>query len=171
MAVVLFDGTLPNGVKWAPLSDGAFRLGITSICWAVQSGAASPRPGFIPTGMLAHFSNSHPRRAKLAAELVDAGRCFNEPGIWVAVDQGWEIYDFDGYREAAAARARWSTAVYERDGARCRYCGATERLSVDHVVPRCQGGGDEPENLVVACKSCNSRKGGRTPQQAGMVLL
>lgn len=56
-------------------------------------------------------------------------------------------------------------------GARCRYCGGGEYLAVDHVVPRCQGGGDELSNLVVACKSCNSRKGGRTPEQAGMVLL
>lgn len=68
----------------------------------------------------------------------------------------------------------WSTsgyqAVFERDGRACRYCGSEEALSIDHVVPRCQGGLDNSDNLVVACRSCNSRKGGRTPEQAGMVL-
>lgn len=71
-------------------------------------------------------------------------------------------------------RNRWSTEnyqhVYERDGKACRYCGASEDLTIDHVLPRCQGGGDGAENLAVACRACNSRKGGRTPAQAGMVL-
>jgi hypothetical protein len=69
-------------------------------------------------------------------------------------------------------RRRWglSDAVFARDGYRCRYCGRTQRLTVDHVLPRCQGGGDELDNLVTACTWCNSRKGPRTPEEAGMVL-
>ncbi len=79
------------------------------------------------------------------------------------------------YRSAHPDRVRsWSRAaydaVYSRDGRKCRYCGAADRLTIDHVVPRIQGGDDTPENLVVACKSCNSRKRGRTPEQAGMEL-
>lgn len=70
----------------------------------------------------------------------------------------------------------WSTAayalVYARDGKRCRYCGdANGPHSVDHVTPRVQGGDDSADNLVVACVRCNSRKGGRTPTEACMVLL
>lgn len=54
----------------------------------------------------------------------------------------------------------------------CAYCGARpERMTIDHVIPLCQGGNNEPRNLVPACVSCNSRKGGRTPEQAGMRLL
>jgi len=60
--------------------------------------------------------------------------------------------------------------IYKRDGYACRYCGATEPLSLDHVKPRAQGGSDDPENLVTACRSCNSRKNARTPQEAGMPL-
>jgi DNA-directed RNA polymerase subunit RPC12/RpoP len=68
-------------------------------------------------------------------------------------------------------RMRRHANIYERDGFRCRYCGSDVRaLAIDHVVPRVQGGTDFPVNLVVACKSCNSRKGGRTPEQAGMTL-
>lgn len=72
-------------------------------------------------------------------------------------------------------RKEWSSAtlnhVFARDGGACRYCGSLDNPTFDHVAPRCQGGGDEAENLVVACRSCNSRKGGRTPEQAGMALL
>jgi len=66
--------------------------------------------------------------------------------------------------------------IYNRDGHYCRYCGAhqtelSERLALDHVIPRSQGGTDHASNLVPACRSCNSRKGARTPDQAGMPLL
>lgn len=38
---------------------------------------------------------------------------------------------------------------------------ATEKLSIDHLLPRIKGGEDYSDNLVWACKSCNSSKGGR----------
>lgn len=60
--------------------------------------------------------------------------------------------------------------VLIRDGNRCRYCGEDGAGTVDHIIPRCQGGTDSVDNLAVSCQSCNSRKGGRTPDQAGMVL-
>jgi len=43
----------------------------------------------------------------------------------------------------------------------CCYCGATSPLSLDHLIPRIAGGSDHSDNLVWACKSCNSSKGGR----------
>lgn len=61
-----------------------------------------------------------------------------------------------------------------RDEHRCQYCGqfkTTSQLSLDHVVPRSHGGKTTWENIVCSCLSCNSRKGGRTPDQAGMRLL
>lgn len=64
--------------------------------------------------------------------------------------------------------------IFLRDGHRCQYCGnrfSTPRLSLDHVVPKSQGGGDTWENIVCACKKCNVNKGGRTPAEAGMKLL
>lgn len=63
--------------------------------------------------------------------------------------------------------------LFARDRNQCQYCGrlfSTSELSIDHVKPRAQGGGDTWENLVCACVRCNARKGGRTPEQAGMVL-
>ena len=61
--------------------------------------------------------------------------------------------------------------IYARDHNTCQYCGQhfpTSELSLDHVVPRSQGGGNSWENLVCACVRCNSKKGGRTPAQAHM---
>lgn len=60
--------------------------------------------------------------------------------------------------------------VLRRDGHRCQYCGATDRLTIDHVLPRSRGGPDAWENLVAACVPCNHRKGNKTPDEAGMPL-
>ena len=63
-------------------------------------------------------------------------------------------------------------AVLARDQRRCRYCGcAANVLGLDHIVPPRLGGGHEPANLVTCCVSCNSRKGTRPPEWAGMRLL
>jgi 5-methylcytosine-specific restriction endonuclease McrA len=64
--------------------------------------------------------------------------------------------------------------IYARDGNRCQYCGkhfSTRELTLDHVRPRVQGGDNSWTNLVCACVRCNARKGGRTPEQAGVRLL
>lgn len=64
--------------------------------------------------------------------------------------------------------------IYARDNHRCQYCGRwfpTSELSLDHVVPRAQGGQTTWDNLVCACVDCNVRKGGRRPEQAGLRLI
>jgi 5-methylcytosine-specific restriction endonuclease McrA len=60
--------------------------------------------------------------------------------------------------------------IYKRDGYSCAYCGAKERLTIDHIHPASRGGEDTWENLVTACCKCNSMKGNRTPQEANMIL-
>lgn len=49
----------------------------------------------------------------------------------------------------------------------CYYCGDTrdENKTVDHLIPVCKGGTHSWDNLVSCCKTCNSRKGRKTPQQ------
>lgn len=67
---------------------------------------------------------------------------------------------------------------------RCCFCGkrggkaATDsgdgetqngvRLEIEHIMPKARGGGDNWENLVLACRDCNQEKGDRTPEEAGM---
>jgi 5-methylcytosine-specific restriction endonuclease McrA len=64
--------------------------------------------------------------------------------------------------------------VLTRDGLLCQYCGrefSTAELTIDHIIPKVQGGRNEWTNTVACCKACNIKKGGRTPRQAGMQLL
>ncbi|HFE52841.1 MAG TPA: HNH endonuclease [Bacteroidetes bacterium] len=62
--------------------------------------------------------------------------------------------------------------IIKRDNRQCQYCGTrTGPFTVDHVIPKDRGGTDSWENLVCACVRCNSRKGNRTPEEAGMRLL
>lgn len=72
-------------------------------------------------------------------------------------------------------RVRFSRLnIYARDQDTCQYCGAQKAramLNLDHVVPRTLGGRTSWENIVCSCVDCNLKKGGRTPEQAGMKLI
>lgn len=52
-------------------------------------------------------------------------------------------------------------AVRKRDGKICQYCGSARAFDyiVEHVIPAALGGEARPYNLVIACQSCNIRKG------------
>jgi len=63
--------------------------------------------------------------------------------------------------------------IYARDDHSCQYCGEsfpTTELTFDHVTPVAQGGRKDWENIATCCVTCNRRKGGRTPEEAGMHL-
>jgi 5-methylcytosine-specific restriction endonuclease McrA len=67
-----------------------------------------------------------------------------------------------------------NAALFARDRYLCLYCGrhcTRGELTRDHVAPLSRGGQDIWENVVSACLACNLKKGGRSPQQAGMPLL
>ncbi|MGH9339749.1 MAG: HNH endonuclease [Acidobacteriota bacterium] len=64
--------------------------------------------------------------------------------------------------------------IYARDSYRCQYCGSkppSHDLTYDHVLPVAQGGQKTWENIITCCVVCNRRKGGQTPEQAGLRLL
>ncbi|PTL85450.1 HNH endonuclease [Vitiosangium sp. GDMCC 1.1324] len=79
------------------------------------------------------------------------------------------------YEYLPRGRVRFSRLnIYARDHDTCQYCARQlprSELNLDHVVPRSQGGKTSWENVVCSCVPCNLRKGGRTPEQAGMRLL
>ena len=55
--------------------------------------------------------------------------------------------------------------IFIRDENRCQYCGrsyGSQRLSLDHVMPKSRGGPTNWENIVCCCLDCNVKKGGRT---------
>jgi 5-methylcytosine-specific restriction endonuclease McrA len=78
-------------------------------------------------------------------------------------------------RRAPRARVQFSrSSVFARDQHTCQYDGRVYRsleLTIDHVVPRVLGGRSTWDNVVTACRACNRRKGGRTPEQAGLRLM
>lgn len=75
--------------------------------------------------------------------------------------------------------------ILVRDNYQCQYCGATAEsrpnrggkkyplgsMTIDHIVPRSRGGKTEWTNAVTCCSRCNTKKGGRLPQEAGMKLI
>jgi hypothetical protein len=70
--------------------------------------------------------------------------------------------------------SKWITrekrlALYIRDGMGCAYCGLGVEdgamLTLDHLTPHCQGGTNAADNLVTACRTCNSARGERTLEE------
>ncbi len=60
--------------------------------------------------------------------------------------------------------------IFRRDSNICLYCGAKSDLTLDHVIPKSRGGRTTWENLVTACKKCNTKKGRKMPDEAQMPL-
>lgn len=61
-------------------------------------------------------------------------------------------------------------SILERDDYTCVYCGEYAD-TIDHIVPKAQGGLTISKNCVAACKKCNGKKADRTPEEAGMPFL
>ena len=65
-------------------------------------------------------------------------------------------------------------AVLKRDNKTCQYCNTKLRdsqITIDHIIPKSQGGSNSFINCVVSCHACNNMKANRTPEQANMTLL
>jgi 5-methylcytosine-specific restriction endonuclease McrA len=60
-------------------------------------------------------------------------------------------------------------SVFARDGHRCQYCGA-QAENIDHVIPRSRGGPHAWENVVAACRRCNTAKEDRLLEDSGFTL-
>ncbi len=108
-----------------------------------------------------------PLRDKAERALSEALMDVGEPYV-----AAWE----HGLRPRSKIAIDVAAQVKKRDGSRCRYCGqrvdwsnrrGPSGATYDHVDPR---GPAAPENVVVACRKCNSFKGLRTPSEAGMHL-
>ncbi len=67
------------------------------------------------------------------------------------------------FKALQSGKIEWSGAIREYVKERekenqCIYCGAKDNLSYDHLLPRSRGGPDISDNVVQACKHCNSSK-------------
>lgn len=179
MTWLRLDDSFYDHPKIDGLTDPAFRLHVAAANYCAR-----------------HLTDGHitaPAALRLTAtsrqrtidELVTAH-------LWDPTPDGYEIHDFLRYnptreqveadrRGNARRQALWRNpglkdTVRRRDEDRCRYCGHTVRWNdrrgplggtYDHVDPH---GENTVDNLVVACRGCNSAKSNRTPEQAGMPL-
>jgi len=162
--------------KIVGLSDRAFRLWVWGLTYSQQHLTDGWIPAIAIPGVF----------VRSIKDLV-AGHS------WDSVEGGYRIHDYLDWNDSKAvvvearqlAKVRMALvrdpelrkALRDRDQDQCRFCGIevnwADRKSrggatYDHVRP---GGGDTLDNLVIACRGCNSRKGKRTPEEAGMTLL
>lgn len=86
-----------------------------------------------------------------------------------------EVIVLSRYNRIPPRRMRFNRRnIFLRDEFTCQYCGckpARDDLTVEHILPRSRGGLSTWENVVLACARCNSKKGDRLPDEAGMKLL
>ena len=134
--------------------------------------------GLVPVEIAAQYGTPEWTR-----KLLDVGLWTTQPDGYQ--DTRWTANGNPLKRDVLADRAKRAElknpmilkAVRDRDGDRCRYCAhrvnwtdrrGTYGATYDHVIPGLLAGA---ANLVVACRSCNSAKKDRTPEEAGMTLL
>lgn len=163
-------------VAFGGVSDAAFRLHVEALCWSDANG----------TNLLIPRA---PQRLKMVTYVEDFETAADElvaAEIWRVVGESYDISDPSNrtwhqptaaIRDARRARERdrkhrqrggLDIKVMERDDYRCRGCGTTEDLTVDHVFPQilggsCTGADDDMDNLQTLCRTCNGRKGASVP--------
>ena len=76
----------------------------------------------------------------------------------------------DRFKKFRSGEINWSTSIREyvkerEEPKKCIYCGAEEKLTLEHILPQSRGGPDEPSNAVLVCGRCNSRKGSERPYE------
>lgn len=114
------------------------------------------------------------RRALLLTMNGKAETVHNGAEVFHSEKQIWQVpsvvrlthYVKVPYRAGIAVNRR---AVFLRDDSKCQYCNAAAE-SIDHVVPRSRGGTHTWDNVVAACKSCNTRKRDRLLEETNFVL-
>lgn len=93
----------------------------------------------------------------------------DEGSIEIILQPG--IYSSSRYRTAPnpkryiPVKRKVRNEVMEKYEYKCVWCGTQKNLSIDHILPRSRGGKDDIQNLSVACRSCNTRKGSKTAEE------
>ena len=158
--------------------------------------ARNQMDGFCPEEIVETFDDDWEKIAARLCEVTGpSGLGLFEPAV-VNGEPGWIVHDFLRFNDSREEQERdrraknmraelhrdpaLISAIRKRDKDRCRYCGCQVNwrarrgdaaATYDHVQPISRGGTNTVENVVVACKGCNDRKGRRTLKEARMRLL
>jgi hypothetical protein len=172
--------------KFAVLSDGSFRLWHEAMAYCRRH----QTDGLIPFPVLKSFMYHTKAREKQLASPHQEGAA----PLWQLIPAtGYKVHDYlewnlskeaeqskqmlNNHRSAFMRDKGLKQELRDRDKDLCRYCAqkvnwadrkGASGATYDHVNPV---GPATLDNLVIACRSCNSRKRNRTPEDAGIALL
>ena len=102
---------------------------------------------------------------------VDSNEIISSPTIRIKIPRVIVLMIYDKLPKRQVRFSRKN--IFERDNWRCQYCGTKPSktdLNLDHILPRSKGGKTTWDNIVVSCFPCNSKKGSKTIEQAGLKL-
>jgi hypothetical protein len=159
-------------IRDAEMADADWRAGLVWVPNAIRHNEpASPNT----VAYWRKAANELPECPLRAAAFVELAAYLEAMGpAWIAA---WELASSAQQQQPAKIRLEIRAKVRERDGDNCRYCGIVANwndrkgptgATYDHVDPT---GPASLENIVVSCRSCNSKKGFKTPEMAGLVLI
>lgn len=157
LSTVLYS--MPEVWSLRPRAFGAWVYGL---CWASQMRRETNWT--IPHQVAITFTTKRDREALLKAGFwVDCGLYYEMPRHNAKGVPLWRP-GASGLRRVAIPR-RVRESVYDRDGRACLRCGATENLTLDHIVHWSRGGSDRESNLRTLCVSCNSQRHAKTDEE------
>lgn len=149
-------------------------------CSKACSGEARKTPGSIwsETGPKSEAAKQYFREYHKANKKAHVARArdwsVRNPVKRKSIRQAWakthrlEIAAIEARRRTATRAEEAATAqdwldVLAAHGGQCAHCGTVERIECDHIIPIAKGGLHVKENLQPLCRSCNARKGVKTP--------
>lgn len=147
---------------WTPIRTTTAR---EAICLVARGAARIIEPENYRVHDLLSWGDVSKARARLGGTMIRSARLVLLPPDVILLT----AYDGQGEKSVVFSRRN----LFKRDRYTCQYCHSQpgpEELTIDHVVPRSQGGVSSWENCVLACVECNKKKANRTPAEAGMLL-
>jgi 5-methylcytosine-specific restriction endonuclease McrA len=162
-AAVLSEPTLVLNKHWRPIRVCTVRRALTLVfkdlarIIGVDSGGATTLYDFSSWADL---------------KVAQGEPCIHSVSFSIRIPEVIVLHLCDRYTKPRVVFSRRN--LFRRDRNTCQYCGKkfpTEDLSIDHVIPRSLGGHSSWANCVVACLSCNARKGSRSLANARMQIL
>lgn len=184
-----FDDAAAKSPKAIKAGNDAWALWVGAIMYSNRHST----DGLIHISALASECLPHPipkAKARRLAELLCCAQLRPDgAGLFERTDQTdtYVVHDFlswnpskseiEAKRSADRERKKREPASAAAAHSTCAYCDCqlsndprSSRFATwDHITPLSKGGTDDPSNLALACRSCNRKKGDRTPQESGMV--
>lgn len=173
--------TVIDDPKVQRLPDALFKAWVNLLCLACRHDGTLPPIADVAFALRKSEREVDQLMSKLAAaELFDVSETGVTPHNWngrqyLSDSPNERVKKYRDKRRASGLPilgdyTKFKAALIARDGDRCVYCEASDKLVVDHMVPIAMGGTDAEDNLALACKPCNSGKAGRTPELASMTI-